>query len=457
LHTKTQWFTKLILLVGVCLSSSVWCLTLGNIQVLSNGSVPFNAKIAFLGNEQELRQLSQLKVNFPAREVYEQYGLKQPTDIDNFSLSIERTSNQLPTVILVKTDQAIPLEELFNEILIEVSWTGGKLIRVYTILNSNKTPVTVNPGDNLSRITQSLMPELPQASFEQALTAIFRLNPKAFIAGNIHRLKVGAQLEIPSQSMIESIPIDEAKTFSSNAQENFQLKLWKEPSEKIIDSSGSTGQDRLLLSSSEAVSDKALLETKLEEELIAQKKVIEQAQIRITEIKKNIADLKKQSDSSSYWDKISTFFSSHTNAFWELLAVFGLFVVFVYGNFFRQGNSHLMRQSPLSNSAQEIPGFAKNIFQTLDLNLDSPLSSSTSTPLNSFKNEDHGIAINNAKPHRNIPSISDQKLRLNLAKSYIKIHDYPTAKILLQEIVGLGSDGSSDVVREAKKYLLQIA
>jgi pilus assembly protein FimV len=444
-------------LVGVCLSSSVWCLTLGNIQVLSNGSEPFSAKIAILGNEQELKQLSQLKVHFPAKEVYDQYALNQPSDINNFSLSIERASNQVPTVIMVKTVNPIPLDELFNEILIEVSWTGGKLVRVYTILNSNKSPVTVNPGDNLSRITQSLMPELPQASFEQALTAIFRLNPKAFIAGNIHRLKVGAQLEIPTQSMVETIPIEEAKTFSANAQENFQLKLWKEPSERIIDSSGSNSQDRLLLSSSEAVSDKALLETKLEEELIAQKKVIEQAQTRIAEIKKNIADLKKQSDTGSFWEEVSSFFTSQIKSHYELLAILGLCVVFVYGNFFRQSNSHLIGESSLMKPSQEIPGFAKNIFETLDLNLDSPSSLSSSTTSNLLKNEDHGIAINNARPYRNIPSVSDQKLRLNLAKSYIKIHDYPTAKILLQEIVGLGADGSSDVVREAKKYLLQIA
>jgi pilus assembly protein FimV len=453
---KKAWLTRLILLIGIWLSSSVWGLTLGNIQVLSNGSVPFNAKIAILGNEQELRQLAQLKVNFPAREVYEQYGLKQPIDIDNFSLSIERTSNQLPIVILVKTEKAIPLEEIFNEILIEVSWTGGKLIRVYTILNSNKSPVTVNSGDNLSKITQSLMPDLPQASFEQALTAIFRLNPKAFIAGNIHRLKVGAQLEIPSQSMVATIPIDEAKTFSSNAQENFQLKLWNEASEKIM-SSVSSSQDRLLLSSSETVSDKTLLETKLEEELIAQKKVIEQAQNRITEIKKNIADLKKQSNSGSNWDEITTFVNAHKDSLLELLAIFVLFVIFVYGNFFRHSNSSLTGQPLLRNSTQEVPSFAKNIFETLDLNLDSPSSLSSSNLFNPLKKEDHGIAINNARPHRNIPSVSDQKLRLNLAKSYIKIHDFPTAKILLQEIVGLGADGSSDVVREAKKYLLQIA
>ena len=221
--------------------------------------------------------------------------------------------------------------------------------------------------------------------------------------------------------------------------------------------SASISKDRLLLSSSETVSDQTLLETKLEEELIAQKKIIEQAQTRINEIKKNIADLKKQSNQSSTWDEILAFFNSHINSAWEFLAVFGLFLVFVYGNFFHYRNSGLKGQSSFSISSQEVPGSAKNIFATLDLNLDSPSSLSTSTTANLLKNEDHGIAINNARPHRNIPSVSDQKLRLNLAKSYIKIHDYPTAKILLQEIVGLGADGSSDVLREAKKYLLQIA
>ncbi|SMC46559.1 FimV/HubP family polar landmark protein [Polynucleobacter kasalickyi] len=453
---KPLWFIKSLLLVGLWLSSSVWGLTLGNINVISGLSEPFKARIAILGSNQELSKLSNLKVQFPSQLVFDKYGLKVPDAQNNYLLSIEKSTNGLPVSIFLKTENVIPEQELFNDLLIEVSWTGGKLIRAYTILNVNKMVITVNPGDNLSSITQSLMPELPQASFEQVLTAIFRLNPKAFIAGNIHRLRAGAPLDIPSKAMVESIPVDEASTFTKNVQENFQKKLFTESSEKYFDTSSSTS-DRLLLSSSENVTEKKLLETKLEEELIAQKKIIEQAQARVLEIQKNIVDLNKQVEPPSIYSKISSFLHYQSVGMWEFVALVALLIVFIYGNFIRVGTSFSVRPAQ-STSSDDIPAFAKNIFATLDLNLD---DQGTSTPTNSLniiaKSEDHGIAINNVKPHRNIPSVADQKLRLNLAKSYIKIHDYPTAKILLQEIVSLGANGSSDVVRDAQKYLLQIA
>ena len=58
---------------------------------------------------------------------------------------------------------------------------------------------------------------------------------------------------------------------------------------------------------------------------------------------------------------------------------------------------------------------------------------------------------------KSIPSRNDQQLRLNLAKSYIKIMDYATAKIILQELTSLDSDGASDILQEAKQLLLEIA
>lgn len=446
---KRLLFPKLLLLVGFWLSSSVWALTLGNIEVISGAGEPFKARIAILGNPQELTKLSNLKVQFPDQAVFDQYGLKQPTDLDNYFLTIESSANNIPKTLFVKTEKVISDQELFNELLIELSWTGGKLVRVYTILNTNKTAITVKSGDNLSTITQSLLPELPNATFEQALTALFRLNPSAFIAGNIHRLKAGAQLEMPSGTMIESIPTKEAKTFTLQAQENFEKKLFTESSEKQLDLSATPQNDRLLLSSSENITEQKLLASKLEEELIAQKKIIEQAQARVLEIQKNIVELNKQTEPSLV-AKLNSFFSSQSHALWQWLSIIFLGVVFVYGNFFL-GKTYKNKASP------EVPEFAKNVFATLDLNLDGKDSSSNSSPFQLLsKNEGHGIAINNARPHKNIPSVSDQKLRLNLAKSYIKISDYPTAKILLQELVSLGPNGSSDVVRDAKKYLLQI-
>jgi pilus assembly protein FimV len=147
-------------------------------------------EIAILGSTKELLQLNGLKVQFPSSEVYQQFGLPLPQEeISPFLLSIEKSDNGVPLAIVITSKVALPEDTLFKDVVLELSWSGGKLVRIYTILNPRRDTFLVNEGDNLSKITQSLLPELPKASFEQALVAIFRLNPKAFIAGNIHRLR----------------------------------------------------------------------------------------------------------------------------------------------------------------------------------------------------------------------------------------------------------------------------
>jgi pilus assembly protein FimV len=455
---KAPWLARCLLFCGLVFSLNSWSLNLGNIQLLSQGASEFKAKIAILGSSKELQQLKGFKVQFPSSEVYQQFGLPLPKDESNpFLLSIEKAEDGTPIAILITSKTVIPEDTLFKDLVLELSWSGGKLIRIYTILNPRRDTFLVNEGDNLSKITQSLLPELPQASFEQALLAIFRLNPNAFIAGNIHRLKLGAQLNIPTTAMVESIPKEEAKQFSYEAQSNFQNKLFSQSSEITFDSKEHSTHDQLLLSSSEGASEKRILETKLEEELVAQKKILEQAQARIVEIQKNISDLNQHASVEGKSE-----LSSHSFGKFEYLKDFlfflGLTAIFIYGN--------LVRKSPLfaplilkkEEEIHEVPEFAKNIFATLDLNLDTPPPPNQVNSIvdNALSKQQEPIEKNTVSDKK-IPSIPNQKLRLNLAKSYIQINDYPTAKIILQELVQLGADGQEEIVLEAQKYLVQIA
>jgi FimV-like protein len=51
----------------------------------------------------------------------------------------------------------------------------------------------------------------------------------------------------------------------------------------------------------------------------------------------------------------------------------------------------------------------------------------------------------------------EQKVRLNLARSYIKIKDFETARILLSDLIDLGTGADQEVVTQASALLLEIS
>lgn len=77
----------------------------------------------------------------------------------------------------------------------------------------------VKAGDSLSRIAGEVANDRG-TSVEQAMVALLRANPGAFIDGNINRLKQGAVLRLPA----ESAPIDQA---SAVALVRAQTQAWR--------------------------------------------------------------------------------------------------------------------------------------------------------------------------------------------------------------------------------------
>ena len=84
--------------------------------------------------------------------------------------------------------------------------------------------------------------------------------------------------------------------------------------------------------------------------------------------------------------------------------------------------------------ATEVPDFAKKLFQGIDLNLDA------SPP----------------KPDIKVQSLAEQRVKLNLAKSYLKIDDVSTAKLILQELIALREQGSPEIIDEARGLISRI-
>lgn len=67
-----------------------------------------------------------------------------------------------------------------------------------------------------------------------------------------------------------------------------------------------------------------------------------------------------------------------------------------------------------------------------------------------------GIDLNLDSPpkqiiNKKLSSPSELRVKLNLAKSYLKIDDLVMAKIILDEIISNDSDFSSEMAREARQ------
>ncbi|KON80138.2 hypothetical protein PA01_17145 [Azoarcus sp. PA01] len=156
-------------------------------------------------------------------------------------LAVERHGNR--AVVRISSDR--PLSDPFVDLLIELDWTSGRVIREYTFLldpapagtlpapvaapvavppvaAAAGTPRTAPPshpslsgasalpdrhevrrGDTLHGIAEAHRPR--GATLEQMLVALLRENPDAFDGENINRMRAGAILKVPSGTTVSAV------------------------------------------------------------------------------------------------------------------------------------------------------------------------------------------------------------------------------------------------------------
>jgi pilus assembly protein FimV len=169
---------------------------------------------------------------------------------------------------IIRISSSQPINEPFVDMLLELSWTGGRMVREYTFLldppdlRSTQSPqvaapvdlggraaapapapapavaqpaaaaqpsaplrqpttpapvpakvtteYTVKSGDNLTRIANQVKPV--DVSLDMMLVALYRANPEAFSGNNMNRLKSGQILAVPDSDAIRaSAPEGEAR------------------------------------------------------------------------------------------------------------------------------------------------------------------------------------------------------------------------------------------------------
>lgn len=222
---------------------------LGRLNVLSGLGQPFKGEIELVSVQPS--ELETLAVRLASVENYAAAQLGYPDPALGLRLSLDKRESGLP-VIRITSAGAID-EPVFN-LLVDLSWVGGKIQREYTALldpTGYKAPVAVGaasrvesgvlPGRLVSSVIQSPMPLSPSArparvvasapasvpdrysvkagdtlssiarvvqpdgvSLEQVIVGLYQANPDAF-SGNMNRLKRGKILQIPKANELVAV------------------------------------------------------------------------------------------------------------------------------------------------------------------------------------------------------------------------------------------------------------
>jgi FimV-like protein len=230
---------------------------LGRLTVNSVQGQPFKAEIDLVTVTTE--EKSSLNAHLASHDVFRKVNVDYSPLLSTFRTTIEIHPDGQPYIRIVSPQ---PVDEPFLNILIELNWASGRLLREYTALlplaetgassreNESAQPALhcypadgktdpaiahdsvssgqarllpgatvsnpsyrtygpVKSGDTLSGIVKNItLP--PEASFNQALVALFHANREAFSDNNMHQLKAGFVLRIPDNSEINTVSIAEA-------------------------------------------------------------------------------------------------------------------------------------------------------------------------------------------------------------------------------------------------------
>ena len=248
-------------LVAVISAEASHAAGLGRLTVNSVQGQPFKAEIDLVAVTTEEKPF--LSTHLASPDVFRKVNVDYSPLLSTFKTTIEIHPDGQPYIRIVSPQ---PVDEPFLNILIELNWASGRLLREYTALlplaetgassrenepaqpashcypridsaDGKTDPVTahdsvspgqarllpgadasnpsyrtygpVKSGDTLSGIAKNIaLP--PEASFNQVLVALFRANREAFSGNNMHQLKAGLVLRIPDSSEINTIPIAEA-------------------------------------------------------------------------------------------------------------------------------------------------------------------------------------------------------------------------------------------------------
>jgi pilus assembly protein FimV len=109
--------------------ATLYALGLGEIRLNSALNQPFDAEIEVVSAGTD--ELNSLKVALANEDMFRRYGLDRPNFLSNISMRVDSGNAGRP-VIKLRSQNAVT--EPFVSLLVEVTWTGGRVLREYTVL-----------------------------------------------------------------------------------------------------------------------------------------------------------------------------------------------------------------------------------------------------------------------------------------------------------------------------------
>ncbi|WP_439133628.1 FimV/HubP family polar landmark protein [Pseudomaricurvus sp.] len=240
-------------------------LGLGEIRLQSRLNEPLTAEIKLL----QVRDLtkSEILVDLASNDDFQRAGIDRVFFLTDLRFEIDLNS---PSGPVIRVTSKKPVKEPYLNFLLESQWPNGRILREYTLLmdlptfsdqkaapvqsarsssgttSSRSTPARNTPpagqqpssgassrssapayqgdvygpvgsSDTLWEIALKVRPNR-QYSVQQTMLAIQRLNPEAFINGNINLLRKGQVLRVPTGNDIDNIQARQA--VSEVAQQN---------------------------------------------------------------------------------------------------------------------------------------------------------------------------------------------------------------------------------------------
>lgn len=371
--------SSLIAAMMLAFSGGAGAAGLGRINVLSALGQPLRAEIEISASGDELESMS---AKIASLEAYQRANIEYSSVFSAVRMSVEKRAGKGAVLRILSSK---PINEPFVDMLVELNWAGGRLLREYTFLldptqeqpesqssilavdqpvakplsaaekrkaaRKEKEAQTLNPtaaataapeperkapaadngegytvkrGDTLFKIAAEVKPV--EISQEQMIAALYKANAQAFIGGNINRLRTGRVLHVPDAEEAKQVSPKQARKVVLKASnfEDYQQKVASSaaaaPAKEATANQASSGKveskvedkvpaqsaqkDKVKVTatqtakaaSSVPAGDDAGAKARvqaLQDTLATRDKELKEANSRIKDLDKNIAELKK--------------------------------------------------------------------------------------------------------------------------------------------------------------------
>ena len=118
-----------IALCMALLPISVFAAGLGKLNVMSGLGEPLKADIELISVTPE--EMNSITASIASQEAYATQGIEKPASHNSIKVSIAKNAAGAP---ILKLNSAQPISEPFLDMLIQVDWSSGRLLREYTVL-----------------------------------------------------------------------------------------------------------------------------------------------------------------------------------------------------------------------------------------------------------------------------------------------------------------------------------